>query len=291
MVLLVPLLSHGQSDSLNKKRLWLVGGTAGLTYSTLLIGLNQAWYANYPRSSFHFINDNQEWLQMDKLGHAWGSYTYGLAGIEVMKWTGMERKKAIWIGGLAGTFFQTPIEILDGFSEQWGASPGDLIANSLGSALVISQELLWDEQRIQMKFSYWPGSYAAYRPELLGENGLSRILKDYNAQTYWLSVNPSSFFPTSRLPKWLSVSFGYGADGMLGGYSNVWEGEDGSVHDFSYVPRVRQYYLSLDLDLQKLPVHNPFWKRVLKVVNVIKMPAPALMLDQSGKWKFYPLYF
>ena len=34
-----------------------------------LIGLNQVWYADYPRSDFHFINDNAEWLQMDKVGH------------------------------------------------------------------------------------------------------------------------------------------------------------------------------------------------------------------------------
>jgi hypothetical protein len=31
-----------------------------------LVGLNQLWYADYARSDFHFINDNAEWLQMDK---------------------------------------------------------------------------------------------------------------------------------------------------------------------------------------------------------------------------------
>src|SRR6187431_1177938 len=31
-------------------------------YSAMLVSFNTAWYANYPRSSFHFFNDNMEWL-------------------------------------------------------------------------------------------------------------------------------------------------------------------------------------------------------------------------------------
>lgn len=287
----LPFHGIAQPDSLNKKRLALVGGGTAVVYSTMLIGLNEAWYKNYPRSSFHWINDNGEWNQVDKAGHMWSSYTYGLAGIELMKWSGMPRKKAIWIGGLAGTLFQTPIEILDGFSEQWGASSGDLIANSLGSAVVISQALVWDEQRIQIKFSCWPGSYAKYRPELLGQNVLTRILKDYNSQTYWLSVNPWSFAKNSRWPTWLNVSLGYGSDGLLGSYQNTWEDKQGVEQDFSSVARRRQYYLSLDVDLQRLPVKNVFLKRVFRVMNCIKIPAPAVVYNEGGKWQFYPLHY
>lgn len=280
-----------QPDSLNKKRLLLVGGTAAVGYSGLLIGLNEAWYNGYPRTPFHFINDNTGWFQIDKTGHAWSSYTYGLAGIELMKWTGVKRKQAIWIGGLAGTLFQTPIEILDGFSAEWGASPGDLVANSFGSALVIAQELAWDEQRFQLKFSYWPGKYADLRPNMLGSNSVAKVMKDYNAQTYWMSVNPGAFFPETRFPKWLNIAFGYGADGILGAYENRWTDAGGTVHDHTSVPRYRQYYLSLDVHLGQLPVKNPFLKKVLRVANCIKVPAPALMLTSQGRWHFYPVYF
>ena len=31
------------------------------------------------RSNFHFINDNKEWLQMDKIGHMSVSYYSGVA--------------------------------------------------------------------------------------------------------------------------------------------------------------------------------------------------------------------
>ena len=280
------------AQELNKKRLYLVGGGALTGYTVLLTGLNQAWYVNYPKSSFHFINDSREWMQVDKFGHAWTSYVYGLAGVELMKWTGMERKKAIWIGGLAGTLFQTPIEILDGFSAEWGASASDLIANSVGSALVISQELAWDEQRLLFKYSCHLTDYARLRPNLLGNSLPERVLKDYNGQTYWLSASPGSFNPDSFWPDWLCISLGYGANGMLGGYRNWWyDGNGQLIGAYASLPRYRQYYLSLDIDLQKLPVKNPFLKRALKVVNCIKIPAPAFSWSERHGLRFHPLYF
>ncbi len=291
LLVYLPTISIAQPDTLNKKRLALVGGGTAVVYTGMLVGLNQAWYVNYPRSSFHWINDNKGWNQVDKVGHAWTSYSYGLAGIEMMEWTGVSRKKAIWIGGLAGTLFQTPIEILDGFSEQWGASSGDLIANSLGSALLISQALVWDEQRVQLKFSYWPGDYAKLRPAMLGENPYSRVLKDYNAQTYWLSVNPWSFAKNSKWPAWLNVSVGYGSDGMLGSHENKWVDSQGMYQDYTHIARRRQMYLSLDLDLQRLPVKNAFLKKVLRVANCLKIPAPTLVYNEGGNWQFYPLYY
>jgi hypothetical protein len=35
-----------------------------------------------PRSDFHFINDNAEWLQMDKAGHIYSSYHLGRLGLK-----------------------------------------------------------------------------------------------------------------------------------------------------------------------------------------------------------------
>jgi hypothetical protein len=52
----------------------------------------------------------------------------------------------------------TAVEVLDGFSSEWGASSGDIIANA--SALLVSQELLWKEQRITPKFSFHTTQYA-----------------------------------------------------------------------------------------------------------------------------------
>jgi hypothetical protein len=58
--------------------------------------LNQLWYADYARSDFHFINDNAEWLQMDKAGHI-SSYHLGRLGAEMLEWSGaIKRAIDLW---------------------------------------------------------------------------------------------------------------------------------------------------------------------------------------------------
>ncbi|HVZ98292.1 MAG TPA: hypothetical protein VG847_15520, partial [Chitinophagaceae bacterium] len=41
---------------------------AGVSAITTL-GLQYLWYKKFPHSRFHFFNDNNEWLNMDKIGH------------------------------------------------------------------------------------------------------------------------------------------------------------------------------------------------------------------------------
>jgi len=273
-----------------------VGASWGIIYTGAMIGLSQAWYADYPKSSFHFFNDGSEWLQMDKAGHAYTAYFESVWTTTALQWSGVDEKKSAWIGAATGFAFQASIEILDGFSSEWGASPGDLTADFLGSSLSLAQYLMWDEQRIEMKFSAhvedYPFSLKPRSDELYGTTFFERILKDYNGQTYWLSVNPSSFTkkPGGRFPKWLNIAAGYGVDGLLGAKSNVWE-ENGETIDYDQVTRVRQFYIAPDVDFTRIKTHSPFMKTFFAVANVIKIPAPALMIDSKGAVKFYPIYF
>jgi uncharacterized protein YfiM (DUF2279 family) len=122
------------SDTLDlKKRKNIIIAGNSVAYGSLMIGLNELWYKDYPKSKFHFFNDNKQWLQMDKIGHMYSCYYEGLAGIEMMKWAGYSQKEYSLIGGAYGFFIQTSVEILDGFSKEWGASPGDMTANLLGA--------------------------------------------------------------------------------------------------------------------------------------------------------------
>ena len=75
------------------------------------------------------------------------------------RWTGIKRKKAIWLGGISGVAYQSIIEILDGFSAEWGFSTGDMLMNITGSGSIFARQLAWKEQRIQLKLSYYPYSY------------------------------------------------------------------------------------------------------------------------------------
>lgn len=281
----IPKLSNGgweidESYSLNNKRKNILLISEASAYAVVLVSLNQLWYADYPRSDFHFINDNNEWLQMDKIGHVSASYYAGVAGIQAYKWAGFSRKKSIWYGGMTGSFFLAIIEILDGYSEQWGASAGDLIANTSGSLLAIGQASLWQEQRIQLKYSYSPTKWAIENPSQLGKTHLERALKDYNGQTYWLTFNIKSLLAIEKknFPDWLSLAFGYGANSMTQPYPQG----DHNIY--------RQYFLSFDVDLNKINTRSKTVNSILHTFGFLKFPTPSFEYS-NGNISFHSIYY
>lgn len=277
----------------NEGRVGLAATVAAAGYGAGLVTLSNAWYKNYPQSPFHFFNDNDDWLQVDKAGHVFSAYTAGKLNNELWRWAGLSRKKRIWTAGLSGVAFTTVIEVLDGFSSQWGFSIGDLAADMAGGAAFISQELAWNEQRIQLKFSfhrmdYRDASLNARADELFGRKLTERMLKDYNGQTYWASVNLRSFFKTSGLPSWLSIAIGYGADGMFGGTENIVKDKNGLVvFNRGDIPRYRQWYISPDIDLTRIRTKSRVLKTAFFLLNSLKFPAPSVGFSKKGvEWNW-----
>ncbi|WP_157503238.1 DUF2279 domain-containing protein [Mangrovimonas xylaniphaga] len=273
------------SDTLNIKRRNAVVISEASLATMALIGLDQLWYADYPRSKFHTLNDNQEWLQMDKLGHVYTSYQMGRLGANTLQWSGVSERDQLLYGGTLGFAFLTAVEVFDGFSEEWGFSWGDVIANASGTGLYIGQELLWKEQRMTLKYSFHETHYAQLRPETLGDGFLEEILKDYNGQTYWLSINLHSFFKESKIPRWLNMAFGYGAEGMLFGSENE------NIEEIIEKNRRRQYFFSLDVDLTKINTNSHFLRTVFEVFNLIKIPFPTVEFTDKNCIKFHGIYF
>lgn len=274
------------ADSLNIKRRNIVVASEALLATGTLISLSELWYKDYPKSGFHFKNDNDEWLQMDKAGHVFSSYHLGRFGAELLQWSGVDKKHQLIYGSTLGFAFLTVVEVFDGYSAEWGASWGDVVANASGTALYVSQELLWKEQRITPKFSFHATSYSKYRPEVLGASLNEKILKDYNGQTYWLSANIHSFSKQSKIPKWLNVAVGYGGDGMISGNVNATE-----TQDLPKFERSRQFYLSFDVDLTKIQTRSSALKTLFSVFNTVKIPAPTFEINASGKTTWHALYF
>ena len=272
LILSIFIFNSSYSQHKNhKKRILLLSQTA--VYSSSLLALNQLWYKEYPKSSFHFVNDNNEWMKMDKLGHAVTSYNMGVAGIDAYRWAGYNDVISTFIGGFTGSIFLTSLEILDGFSKEWGASPGDLLSNSIGSIFCILEEKIWDEQKIILKYSFQPSSFSKQNPRLLGRNLIEQSIKDYNGQTYWASFNIKSLFllEDTKFPDWLNIAFGYSIQGMI---SPVYNHEDDLV--------VRKQYLaSLDIDLNKINTNIRFLNRIIHTFGFIKIPAPTLEISNS----------
>ncbi|MDQ6889662.1 MAG: YfiM family protein [Bacteroidota bacterium] len=280
----------------NKKRVRLVTLANVAGYGGALIGLNAIWYAQYPRSGFHFFNDDAEWLQVDKVGHAYSAYSESRASMELWRWAGLSRRQRIWIGGLSGVGYQSIIEILDGFSSEYGFSPGDFAANIFGSGMFMAQEFAWDDQRIKFKFSFHKKYYGeadldARADKLYGKTEIERFIKDYNAQSYWLSANIHSFFPDSKLPGWLSLAVGYGAENMFGARSNIAVDKTGTViFDRSDLKRYRQWYISPDVDFTKIRTNKKGLKVLFFVLSAVKFPAPTLEYS-NGSFKGHWLVF
>lgn len=276
-----------------QRRVRIIAGANIVGYSAAMVGLYHAWYKNYPQSSFHFYNDINEWKGIDKIGHVYSAYAESKASMELWRWTGISRKKRIWIGGMSGAMYQTAIEVLDGFSDEWGWSWGDFAANIAGSGLLVAQELAWDEQRIQMKWSFNRKRYDDPQlnersDELFGKGLAERILKDYNGQTYWLSTSLKPFFPNSKIPAWLQISVGTGAEGMFGGFENIRKDDAGLVtFNRQDIARRRQWYLAPDVDLTKIKTNRKGIKVALQILNIIKFPTPSLAYSAGGfKWNW-----
>ena len=274
----------------------LVVGAATVAFTAgSLITLNHAWYKDHARTSFHTFNDSREWLQVDKIGHVWSAYAFSRFAGDLWKWTGIQDKKAVLAGSISSMAYLTGIEYLDGLSSKWGWSWADMAANVTGTAVYASQELLWNEQRFSLKFSTHNGDYDASLNErvndLFGSSNMEKLLKDYNHHTYWLSGNLKSFIPESKIPGWLNLAIGYGADGMLGGFENKWIGKNNIVQERFDIERVRQFYISPDVDFTKIKTNKKGLKTLFSVLNCIKVPAPALMMNSKGKLKAYAVYF
>ena len=283
-----PLFSF--SEELNKKRLAAVLATDAVLIGTSIYGLNELWYKNYARSKFHLFDDSREWMQMDKLGHLEAAHIITAYGYYSFRWAGMEKKEAALYGSAVSLAYMTAIEVLDGYSTHWGFSLADMSANILGTAFFATQAYFFEERRVKLKISYHPTRYASYRPEVLGSTAAERIIKDYNGQTQWLSVSAGLVMPKSKkIPKWLCVSVGYGAEGMLGGFSNPERNEKGEA--LPTFERYRQFYLSFDVDFAQVKTNKKWVRGLLLALNVIKVPCPTLEYNTKGEFKFHYLYF
>jgi hypothetical protein len=257
--------------------------------ATSLAGLSILWYSGYQHSSFHFINDNNEWLQSDKLGHVTASYFISRTGYNLLRIPGVESRKAVWYGGALGFVYLGIVELMDGFSDGWGASMGDVAANAAGSASFIGQQLAWGEQRILFKWSFHGTKYAKYNPSQLGSNLTERMIKDYNGQTFWLSANISSFLGKgSGFPEWLNIAAGYSADGVVGARYNPAAINGITIPEFR---RTRQFFLAPDIDLTRIRTDSHFLRTLFNVLGVIKLPLPALEYNSRKQFIFHPVYF
>ena len=297
------------ADSLHKTRFYTALGITTANFTGFTIALTSTWYDQYERTGFHFFNDWDEWNSVDKAGHIYTTYLQSVWWYKGARWTGLNESQSILSGVIAGSVFQSTVEVLDGFSSKWGFSLSDFGSNALGTAAFVIQQKKWGQQKfifkessaVQSRPNILIGSVSGNSTTTLSERGndlfgssfAEQYLKDYNNQTYWLSANLHSLLSEgNKIPGWLNIAFGYGAENLYGGFENSWSIDDEKfILDADLYPRYRQYYLSLDIDFNRIKTDNHFLKTVFTFLNIIKVPAPALEINTTGEVIFHFLKF
>ena len=230
-----------------------------------------------------------EWKGIDKLGHFTSAFHLARVQSDLYQNAGYSRKSSAQISLACSFAYMSIIEVLDGFSDGWGFSVGDLCANTLGMSLFAVNEHTEKDNLVSVKMGFHQTKYAKYNPSILGENLLQQPLKDYNGQTYWLSLNIKECLKKeSKFPPWLNIALGYGAEGMTGGDKNP------DIVDGKPIPHFNRYsqlYIAPDIDFSKIPVKGRGWKLLLRSLNFLKCPAPALEWNSENGFRGHFIYF
>ena len=254
-----------------------------------LVGINEVWYKNYARSDFHYFDDLKEWNGMDKVGHACTSYHLNKVSHTLFEKNHIKNpllKSSIYTFG-----YMLGVELLDGYSTEWGFSIYDVIGNGLGTFLYSIQESKLNSQPFKIKFSSTKTAYATCRPSLLGENRLQQIFKDYNGQTYWVTFNYNELSNKKiKIFEYVDFAFGYSVDGFTGGHNNPEITScNCAISECNNLRRTSQFIFSLDLNTSKIKNNHPIIGKFLLPFDIIKIPFPAIILNNSKNFRL--IYF
>ncbi len=119
---------------------------------------------------------------------------------------------------------------------------------------------------------------------MLGKNLLEQSLKNYNGQTYWVSLDIKPWLSKeNKFPAWLNVSFGYGAENMI--YARKADNFRQGYETY------RQYYLFADVNFTQIPTRSKLVRSLFFLLNTVKIPAPALEFNQRKGVMVRPLFF
>lgn len=256
--------SNHITTDINGHRLAVVCGVTGTAFAIGHVYLNTLWWKGQ-YSDFHInsYQDNVYALGADKLGHATFAFMAATVYADAMRWCGFDSTSATWIGFGVAMAYQTFVEVRDGFSADYGFSWGDAISNTVGASLCVAKHYTPALRAFDLQVSYWPSQ--KYR-----DGAYSSIIDDYESTTHWLTISPYQWMPASWqtwYPPWLGVAIGHSVQNI--------DGQGGGNHVIT---------LSLDWDLQHLPVLPAWLQRVFRILHLYHLPAPAVQIYPNLVW-------
>lgn len=231
------------------------------------------------RSSFHFSSEG--WFAedspnggADKLGHFYSSYLSTRLMAETFEWAGHDPYSAARLAGWTSAAVMFGVEVMDGFTLEYGFSKEDLVMNLGGVGLATLFQLNPElDEKFDLRFMYWRSDDA----DKLGEND---PVSDYSGQTYLLITKATGFSALRNKPllRYLEFAVGYGSRGYQPNPGQFAEP----------FPKERNIYLGLSLNLAELLNTTLFRNNATpsttqKVVNTtleyLQMPGTALLYE------------
>ena len=226
--------------------------TIGIAGGTLVYSAGVWWVNDY--RPFHYTQAPwfEDKLGIDKIGHMFTSYAMFRSINEILLWGGHDPNTAFWWAAGISAFHGFLVEVGDGYS-RYGFDYRDLTFNYIGLGYGMLREKVPFFQNFELKWSlYYPLNRHAFKVNSL-----------YDYHIYWMSIRVHSLLPEDWKPYWpafLQVAVGLGADG------NVTR---------------RTYCLSLDYNLEKIPLEGSEIGLFKKLLNLFHLPAPGVKFSKG----------
>jgi hypothetical protein len=257
-----------------------VAGVASLTLiaygAAYWLVFKKGWWDD-ERSHFHFENDFDYALNLDKFGHFAAGVVLGEGFYEGYRWAGTSEFQAYLFAGLSAMMTHVAIDVKDGYSPEWGFSVFDVLSGTLGGFYPMAERYVPVFKYVDLKWSYWINTKAYYRQSHTGV-----FTDDYFNQTFWASFKPYRLLPASvraYYPSWLAIAAGLSID------------EGVFIKHYEGTPH-REVYIALDYDLEAFRPQSRMARTLIKSLNYFKLPAPAIQVYPEFHWYLlYPIKF
>ena len=250
----------------------LILGTYGAAYGLVFA---KGWW-DESDGDFHFSNDFDYAMNLDKGGHAYSGQLMGEFFYDGYTWSGFSHHAARGLAGLSAFLTHVAIDVKDGYAPEWGFSVVDVLSGTAGGFWPWMQDLWSPLAALEFKASYWLNSNTYWER---GGTSSGVFTDDYVNWTFWASWRVERAPPKAAArfwPDWLCLAFGFSIDD-----SAVLSRADGE----------REFYVALDWDLEEIfKPESHLLKRVVRYANLWKLPAPAVRLYPSHRREFLLLY-
>jgi len=208
----------------------------------------------------------------DKLGHAYSAYLSTRLMTRGFQWAGYDHLRAAQIASLTTSAVMLGVEVMDGFTVEYGFSKEDLAMNLSGvGAAALFETYPQLDDLLDLRFYYWRSDDAEKFSE-------TDPVSDYSGQKYLL-VAKASGIPQLQDSWWryFELVIGYGTKG--------YQPNPGQFEDDQPKKRFLYYGISLNLSelLRDTVFHKGDYPRLQKVsegvLEYLQMPGTALLFD------------